>query len=75
MRLRDTFFRRFGANNFGGATFGSWLQVLRDNRFSIDIEFWPRAAMISLFAATNTLTAFVSLFGEGDRRCGKHSLS
>lgn len=58
MRLRDAFFRRFGANNFGGATFGTWLQVLRDNQFSIDVEFWPRAAMISLFAATNSLTAF-----------------
>ena len=35
----------FGTRHFSGVTLGTWLRVLRDNRFSIDLQFWPRAAV------------------------------
>jgi len=58
MRLRDAFFRNLGTNAFAGVTLGNWLRMLRDNRFSIDAPYWPRAAMITLGAMPNTLVAF-----------------
>jgi hypothetical protein len=56
-RWRDAFFRKFGANNFGGVTLGTWFRLLRDNRFSIDPIYWPRAASITLCAIPNSLAA------------------
>ncbi|MEX0612440.1 MAG: sulfotransferase [Pirellulales bacterium] len=57
MRFRDAFLRRLGPGAFSGATIGSWLKVLSDNRASIDAAFWPRAAWITLAAVPNTLVA------------------
>jgi hypothetical protein len=65
-RWRDGFFRKFGANNFGGMTLGSWLRLLRDNRFAIDPAYWPRALAITLTAVPNSFGAFAE-----ERRFGK----
>ncbi len=64
-RWRDAWFRTFGANNFGGITLGNWLQLLSDNRFSIDPIFWPRAAMITLGSLPNTLAALAEEWRYG----------
>src|SRR3954451_1332696 len=58
MGLQDTFFRKYGTNTFSGVTLGHWLRILRDNRFSIDPPFWPRAALITLSSLPNSLAAF-----------------
>ncbi len=58
MRWRDAFFRRFGTNNFSGCTFKGWLRVLRDNHFSIDWPFWPRAVLTTLSSVPNSFIAF-----------------
>jgi omega-hydroxy-beta-dihydromenaquinone-9 sulfotransferase len=57
MGLRETFFRFFGTNTFAGVTLRNWLRILRDNHFSIDAPFWPRAALITLAAFPNSLAA------------------
>jgi hypothetical protein len=59
MRWRDVIIRGIGPGAFSGATLGSWLRVLRDNHFSIDWPFWPRAALTTLQAVPNTLGAFL----------------
>ena len=64
-RWRDAFLRNFGTNSFSGVTLGQWLQVLRDNRFSIDPSFWPRAALITLGAMPNSLVALAEQWRFG----------
>jgi hypothetical protein len=59
MRWRDAFFRRFGSNEFSGCTLSAWLRILRDNRFSIDFPFWPRAVLAALGAVPNSLVGFL----------------
>jgi hypothetical protein len=39
-----------------GVTFGDWLRLLRENRFAIDVPYWPRAAFITLNSLSNSLT-------------------
>src|SRR5262245_15069444 len=69
-RWRDAFFRKCGANNFGGMTLGCWLRLLRDNQFAVDPAYWPRAAGISLCAVPNTFAAIIEewRFGSEIRR-------
>ncbi len=62
MRLRDAFFRRLGPGPFSGVTLGSWWQVLRDNHFSIDPTYWPRAALITLGAIPNSLVSWLEQY-------------
>jgi omega-hydroxy-beta-dihydromenaquinone-9 sulfotransferase len=66
MRWRDAFFRRFGSNNFSGCTFSGWRRVLRDNNFSIDWPFWPRAVLATLSTVPNSFLTFVEnrLYGQ-----------
>src|SRR5688500_17337527 len=65
MPLREAFFRNVGTNMLSGITLGNWLRVLRDNRFSIDARFWPRAALITLSSVPNSFVALAEqlLFG------------
>ncbi len=65
MRCRDAFFRNFGTNTLSGVTLGQWLRLLRDNRFSIDPRFWPRAALITLGAVPNSLVALAEQWRFG----------
>jgi hypothetical protein len=66
MPLREAFFRNVGANMLSGMTLGNWLRVLRDNGFSIDTRFWPRAALITLSSLPNTFVALAErvLYGQ-----------
>lgn len=59
MRWRDAFFRRFGSNEFSGCTISGWLRILRDNNFSIDWPFWPRAILATLSSIPNSLIGFL----------------
>ena len=55
MKWRKAFIEHFGPGGFSGTSFGDWLRVLRDNRFAIDIKYWPRAAMITYNSIVNSL--------------------
>jgi hypothetical protein len=57
MGFKQTFFKTVGTNSFSGVTVGSWFRILRDNHFSIDLPYWPRALLISLSAFPNSITA------------------
>jgi hypothetical protein len=57
MGRKDTFFKNFGTNQFSGVTVAEWLRILRDNCFSIDFPFLPRALLISLSSIPNSLIA------------------
>jgi hypothetical protein len=59
MNLRDAFFRRFGTGAFSGVTLLGWWRILRDNRFSVDVAYWPRAVFITLAAVPNSLVAWL----------------
>ena len=58
MRIRDAVFRAVGPGPFSGVTLGRWAEILRDNRFSVDWPYWPRAAVITLNALPNTLISW-----------------
>ena len=45
-----------------GATWNTWLSLLRDNRYRVDMRFWPRAL------STSCVTVFNSLFHWWERR-------
>jgi omega-hydroxy-beta-dihydromenaquinone-9 sulfotransferase len=57
MGFKETFFKTVGTNSFSGVTVGSWFRILRDNHFSVDAPYWPRALLISLSAFPNSITA------------------
>src|SRR5512132_4642726 len=48
-----------GPGAFSGITFPVWLQVLRENNFSIDAPYWGRAASITLNSLLNSGVAAV----------------
>ena len=39
---------------FAGVTIRQWFAILRDNHFSVDLPFWPRAAVISAASVFNS---------------------
>ena len=41
-------------NILAGATFRQWFAMLRDNRFAVDIPFWPRAALLTATSLFNS---------------------
>ena len=40
-----------GPSIFAGVTIRQWFAILRDNNFSVDLPFWPRAAKQWIFEA------------------------
>jgi hypothetical protein len=48
MAWRDTLLQSFGPGLLGGITFGRWVELLIENRFSVSPSYWPRALTISL---------------------------
>ena len=67
MPIRDVIFRSLGPSAFTGITLGSWVKVLRDNRFSVDWPYWPRAAVITLNSIPNTLIAWCEALAYNHR--------
>jgi len=57
IRWRDAFFKLAGTNMLSGITFGQWLRMLRENRFSIDTIYYPRALLITLSSISNSMAA------------------
>ena len=55
---------------FSGVTLGTWLRVLRDNRFDIDHPYWVRAAAVTFGAVPNSILGCAErlLFGRAVRR-------
>ena len=52
---RERFLIRGGPGVLAGITLGEWLQLLRDNRFSVDSAYFPRALSISFAAVINSI--------------------
>lgn len=52
---REWFLTRYGPGVLAGVTLGDWLSLLRENRFSVDLPYLPRAVLISYSAAVNSL--------------------
>jgi hypothetical protein len=69
-RARDSFLRSVGTNMFSGVTLANWLRILRDNRFGIEVPFWPRAALITASTMPNSVTAALEQlwYGRGVAR-------
>jgi omega-hydroxy-beta-dihydromenaquinone-9 sulfotransferase len=63
---RERFLIRFGPGVMAGVTTSDWLRLLRDNRFSVDRAYLPRAAGVSLSALVNSVFRFYE-----DRRYGR----
>ncbi|MEX0936399.1 MAG: sulfotransferase [Pirellulales bacterium] len=57
MSWQSTLLERLGPGGFCGSTLGEWLRVLRDNRFAVDVEYWPKAAFITANSVVNSLVA------------------
>ena len=55
MNSRTAFIKHFGPGGLTGTTFGDWLKILRDNRYSVDARYWPRAGFITFNSLMNSL--------------------
>ena len=55
MAWRETLLQSFGPGLLGGITFGKWVQLLIENRFSVSPSCWPRALTISLQSVPTSL--------------------
>lgn len=51
---RNSFHRHIGPGLLPGITIGTWLRVLRENRFAIDPGLLPRAVVITACSFVNT---------------------
>jgi hypothetical protein len=74
MSWRDAFGLHFGPGAFTGVSLGDWLQVLRDNRFSVDSPYWGRAAVITFGSFSNMVMRWVERL-RFDRRIRKAQFS
>jgi len=54
MHLLNEFAKHFGPGAVVGSSFGQWMKVLRENRFSIDFRYWPRAMLTTLNSLQNS---------------------
>jgi hypothetical protein len=48
------FLNKYLFSILAGLTFRDWLRLLRDNRFAVDLPFWPRAALLTASSAANS---------------------
>ncbi|MBC7855957.1 MAG: sulfotransferase [Pirellulaceae bacterium] len=51
---RERFLIRYGPGVLAGITLGDWLTLLRENRFSVDPAYLPRAAAVSFATVINS---------------------
>jgi hypothetical protein len=62
---RNSFHRHIGPGLLPGITIGTWLRVLRENRFAIDRGLLPRAVVITGCSFVNTPFAWYETFRFG----------
>lgn len=55
MSWREHLLIQCGPGVFAGITLGDWIRLLRENRFSVDLPYLPRAAAISFTAVVNSV--------------------
>lgn len=65
MSWRERLLTKCGPGVLAGITIGDWLALLRENRFSIDLAYIPRAAAISFGAAINSMFRWHEEFRYG----------
>lgn len=54
MHILNEFAKYCGPGGLSGCSFGQWLKILRENRYSVDMQFWPRALLTTLNSAGNS---------------------
>ncbi len=54
MSWKYKFIERFGPGGLSGVVFGDWWKMLRNNRFAIDMKYWPRAIVITFSSILNS---------------------
>lgn len=54
MHLLNAFAKHVGPGGLSGSSFGQWLKVLRENHYSIDMRYWPRALLTTLVSIENS---------------------
>ena len=55
MSWQELFATHVGPGALCGLTLGDWLRLLWDNRFAVDLPYWPRAAMVTGGSIQNSL--------------------
>jgi omega-hydroxy-beta-dihydromenaquinone-9 sulfotransferase len=70
MSRSETFLTRVGPGVLSGITLGRWLRVLHENRFSVDLPYWGRAATITAGSIQNSLHAWWENLIYGERARG-----
>ncbi|MBI2479158.1 MAG: sulfotransferase [Planctomycetia bacterium] len=65
MSWKYAFIERFGPGGLSGATFGQWCELLWQNRFAVDMKYWPRAAFITAGSIGNSCWRRWELFRFG----------
>ena len=56
---QDRLFTKLSPELLTGVTLGRWFQILRENSFSIDLPYWPRAYVTTLFSLRNSVAAAI----------------
>src|SRR4029453_16001145 len=57
MSWKEAFATHVGPGALCGLTLRDWLRLLWDSRFSVDLAYWPRAAMVTAGSLQNSAFA------------------
>ena len=55
MSWRESFAEHLGPGALCGLTLGDWLRLLGENRFAVDLPYWPRAGLVTLGSVQNSV--------------------
>lgn len=59
MAWRDTLLKAFGPGFLGGVTFGQWVEILRENHFTISPACWPRLLALTSQSLQNSVLSWL----------------
>lgn len=54
MATKSRFLQQISPEILCGVTVSRWLEILKQNSFSVDIPYWPKAAVTTLFSIRNS---------------------